>query len=162
MTQAKNNISEIIYRNARDFQIDPRLIAAVIQRESSGNQYACRYEPKFFTKYLQNKTRATLKGHVAANFQTEVMGRAFSYGLMQTMGNTAREAGFKEEYLTALCDPEMGITIGCKILKRFLNNNAKQDDALLAWNGGSDKEYPNRINKLMDGGDIDYLLFTTL
>lgn len=154
----KTKFSEIIFEAARDYQVDPRLIAAVIFTESSGKQYACRYEPNFFKKYLETSTRKTLKGFVPPNFQTEVCGRAFSYGLMQIMGNTARENGFTGEYLAELFDPRTNILLGTKILKRFLENEATAGKALLRWNGGSDKEYPTRVFTNYDGVNVDFLL----
>jgi soluble lytic murein transglycosylase-like protein len=75
------------------------LVCSVIERESAWNPWAMRYEPLFFAKYVaplytNNKVGAT-----------EAYARGISWGLMQVMGQTAREKGFSSLYLSALCDP---------------------------------------------------------
>jgi len=61
-----------------------------------------RYEPAFFAKYVaplytNNKVGAT-----------EAYARGISWGLMQVMGQTAREKGASSLYLSTLCDPAVG------------------------------------------------------
>jgi len=68
--------------------LDPGLVCAVIEQESAWNPWAMRYEPVFFTKYVaplytNNKISAT-----------EAYARGFSWGLMQVMGQVAREIRF--------------------------------------------------------------------
>lgn len=99
-----------------------------------------RYEPAFFTKYVaplytNNKISAT-----------EAWARGFSWGLMQVMGQVARESGFDASFLSALCDPENGLAIGCKVLRKKLDG-ARGDitEALLAWNGGSNATYAAQV-----------------
>ena len=156
--EIESKISETIFKNAKEYRLDPKLIAAIIIQESGGNIFACRYEDGFFRKYLESKTRATLKGRVPLHFKTEIYSRAFSYGLMQIMGNTAREAGYDNQFLTGLVEPEANIDLGCKILSRFISTQPSIEAALLRWNGGSNKNYPNEVLKHMDGADIDSLL----
>ena len=85
---------------AADAQLlDPALVCAVVEQESAWNPWAMRYEPLFFSKYVaglytNNKISAT-----------EAYARGFSWGLMQVMGQVAREAGFDSLFLAALCDP---------------------------------------------------------
>ncbi len=92
--------------------LDPALVCAVVEQESGWNPWAMRYEPAFFTKYVaplytNNKVSAT-----------EAYARGFSWGLMQVMGQVAREAGFDAVFLSALCDPEQGLAVGCKVLRK--------------------------------------------
>jgi len=65
---------------------------------------------------------------------------------MQVMGQTAREAGFEPKFLSELCDPAVGLEIGCRVLARKLaaadGNVAK---ALLLWNGGANQDYPAQV-----------------
>jgi soluble lytic murein transglycosylase-like protein len=124
-------------RKAADAQsLDPGLVCAVVEQESSWNPWAMRYEPAFFTKYVaplytNNKVSAS-----------EAYARGFSWGLMQVMGQVARETGFEAVFLSVLCDPEQGLAIGCKVLRRkFDAAGGDATRALLAWNGGANALY---------------------
>src|SRR5437763_9616816 len=84
---------------AATHSLDPALVCAVVEQESAWNPWAMRYEPFFFAKYVaglytNNKISAT-----------EAYARGFSWGLMQVMGQVARESGFDALFLAALCDP---------------------------------------------------------
>jgi soluble lytic murein transglycosylase-like protein len=65
---------------------------------------------------------------------------------MQVMGQVARESGFDGSFLSSLCDPENGLAVGCKVLRKKLDA-ARGDttQALLAWNGGSNAAYPAQV-----------------
>lgn len=120
--------------------LDPALVCAVVEQESGWNTWAMRYEPAFFAKYVaslytNNKVTAT-----------EAYARGMSWGLMQVMGQVAREAGLDAPFLSTLCDPERGLAIGCKVLRRKLD--AMKGDTvrgLLAWNGGGNPAYPDQV-----------------
>lgn len=100
-------------RIAAAHALDAALVCAVIEQESCWNPYAMRYEPTFFSRYVaplytNNKITAS-----------EAWARGFSWGLMQVMGQVAREHGFaasEHPFLSELCDPEQGITVGCRVL----------------------------------------------
>jgi len=128
-------------RRAADAQaLDPGLVCAVVEQESAWNPWAMRYEPAFFTKYVallytNNKVSAS-----------EAYARGFSWGLMQVMGQVARETGFEPLFLSALCDPEQGLAIGCKVLrKKFDAAGGDPTRALLAWNGGGNALYAAQV-----------------
>ncbi len=99
-----------------------------------------RYEPLFFAKYVaflytNNKIGAS-----------EAYARGFSWGLMQVMGQVARESGFDALFLSALCDPEQGLAVGCKVLRKKIDAMAGDTTrGLLAWNGGSNPAYPAQV-----------------
>ncbi|MGB2899307.1 MAG: lytic transglycosylase domain-containing protein [Candidatus Acidiferrum sp.] len=120
--------------------LEPGLVCAVIEQESAWNPWAMRYEPAFFTKYVaplytNNKITAT-----------EAYARGFSWGLMQVMGQVARESGFDAQFLSALCDPEQALAVGCKVLrKKFDAASGDTTRALLAWNGGANALYPAQV-----------------
>ena len=150
----------LIVEHAQKHQISPKLIAAIIHQESKGNPWAVRREHQFFLKYLQYKTEQTIGGYVPqlCTFQTEKMLRSYSFGLMQIMGQTARENGFEGEYLTQLCDPATNIEVGVKLIKKFVDSTKDIHAALLRYNGGGDEEYPAKILKHIESGAADYVL----
>src|SRR5262245_59806469 len=77
--------------------LDPALVCAICHHESEGWQpWAFRYEPAFYAKYIE--VMVSLPA-------TEKRARAFSYGLMQIMGQVAREQGFTGKSLGELFDP---------------------------------------------------------
>ena len=120
--------------------LDPALVCAVVEQESSWNPWAMRYEPAFFTKYVaslytNNKITAS-----------EAYARGFSWGLMQVMGQVARETGYDGLILSALCDPEQGHTVGCKVLRKKFDAMAGDTTrALQAWNGGGNPAYAAQV-----------------
>ena len=126
--------------------LDPALVCAVVEQESGWNTWAIRYEPAFFSKYVaplytNNKVSAT-----------EAYARGFSWGLMQVMGQVAREAGFDAPFLSALCDPEQGLAVGCRVLRRKFDAMSGPPGqapdvtrALLAWNGGANPNYAAQV-----------------
>ena len=121
-------------------KLDAPLVCAVIEQESSWNPWAMRYEPAFFAKYVaplytNNKISAS-----------EAYARGFSWGLCQVMGQVAREFGFDAPFLSALCDPEQGLAIGCKVMRRKLDAMAGDlTRGLLAWNGGANPQYAAQV-----------------
>src|SRR5260370_1366870 len=61
---------------------------------------------------------------------------------MQVMGQVARETGFDALFLSALCDPEQGLAVGCKVLRKKFDAMAGDTTrALLSWNGGANTAY---------------------
>ena len=120
--------------------LDPALVCAVVEQESAWNTWAIRFEPAFFAKYVaslytNNKVTAS-----------EAYARGFSWGLMQVMGQVARETGFDAPFLATLCDPEQGLVTGCKVLRRKFDAMAGDTTrALLAWNGGGNPAYPAQV-----------------
>src|SRR5258708_15496437 len=85
--------------------LDAAMVCAVVEQESGWNTWAMRYEPAFFAKYVaplytNNKVGAS-----------EAYARGISWGLMQVMGQTAREKGASSLYLSTLCDPAVGLAV---------------------------------------------------
>jgi soluble lytic murein transglycosylase-like protein len=120
--------------------LDPALVCAVVEQESAWNPWAMRYEPAFFTKYVAN---LYTNNKITAS---EAYARGFSWGLMQVMGQVARETGFDAAYLSMLCDPEQGLATGCKVLRKKFDAMAGDlTRALLAWNGGANPAYAAQV-----------------
>lgn len=107
-------------------ELDPALVCAVVEQESAWDTHAIRYEPGFRTRYVAPLGLPP----------TEEVARSISWGLMQVMGQVAREHGFGGKFLSALCDPAVGLDIGCAVL-----------DAKLAIRSGS----PSRGSNATEG-----------
>lgn len=153
-------LAATIQQAAFDTGISVPLLASVIHQESGGNPFAVRYEPAFLKKYLESKTRKTIGGYVPTkcSWQTEVQMRATSFGLMQIMGQVARERGFSGEFLPELCDPATNLKWGSEFLQMLLHKHDTTEKALLRWNGGGDPDYAKKIFAHMDSGDYQHLL----
>ena len=125
---------------AKAHNLDPALVCAIVEQESGWNPWAIRYEPAFFVKYVaplytNNKISAT-----------EAYGRSFSWGLMQLMGQVARELGFANTYLTSLLDPATALEWGCQhFTKKLVAARGDTHAALFMWNGGGDALYPDQV-----------------
>ena len=91
---------------ALQHSLDPALVCAVVEQESAWDAHAIRYEPAFRTRYVAPLGLPP----------TEEIARSISWGLMQVMGQVAREHGFTGQFLSALCEPAAGIAIGCTVL----------------------------------------------
>jgi soluble lytic murein transglycosylase-like protein len=131
------NLEAVARSTALNMGINPALVLKICATESSWNPWAIRYEPGFYSRYIEKMTGLT---------DTEKTMRATSFGLMQVMGQVAREKGFDGKFLVELCDPLNGVTYGCKKLKECLDRE-KGDvrSALLRYNGGGDPHYPDRV-----------------
>lgn len=137
-------INEIIHNNATNFNISADIIKSIIVKESGMKVFAGRYEKGFYKKLLEGKTLEELKGHIPKTItrETEYILRATSFGLMQIMGQVAREKGFACESLIELCKPELNIFYGCRHFKYLLDmKHGDIEKALLNWNGGGNPNY---------------------
>jgi len=125
---------------ARLHDLDGSLVCAVIEQESNWATWSIRFEPDFETRYV-------VKLHLGP---TECTARSISWGLMQLMGECAREMGF-EGKLASLCDPDIGLEWGCRHLKAKLDAHGGDVTAgLLAWNGGGNPDYAAEAMARMD------------
>jgi soluble lytic murein transglycosylase-like protein len=133
---APGKLVALATETARAHDLDPSLVCAVIEQESAWNPWAMRYEPAFFAKYVAS---LYTNNKVSAS---EAYARGFSWGLMQVMGQVAREYGFADRFLSGLCDPAVGIELGCRVLrKKFALAKGDTLQGLLAWNGGGNPNY---------------------
>lgn len=125
---------------ATKYSLDPALVCAVCEQESSWNQYAARYEPLFFSHYIQ-----PLLNNGTITSITEATLRAMSVGLMQTMGEVVRELGYTGNLLQ-LTDPDTSVDWGCKKLKSCLDAvGGDTHAALQRWNGGGNLAYADEV-----------------
>lgn len=148
----------LITEMAIRYALPPLLVAAMVVVESSGSTWTVRYEPGFFDRYLR---MAEINARRPCSTETERRMCATSFGLLQVMGQVARERGYKATYLTGLCDPATGLEYGCKHLvwtRTTLQAKGKPADAAslcAAYNGGigavkgpgnyTNPEYPAKV-----------------
>lgn len=141
-------IPQYVAKIAVAHNLDARLVCAVIEQESSWNQWAQRYEPAFYSKYIEPRIATILP-------QIEAPMRATSWGLMQIMGQTAREFGYRGIYLSQLCDPETGVEFGCRKLADCVLKAESLEAALQRWNGGGNPNYAAEVMARMSKYDTD-------
>lgn len=124
--------------------LNDALVCAIVEQESSWNPTATRYEPRFYQVYIEKLiTPLSLS-------QDEATQRATSWGLMQLMGQVARELGFTDPIPT-LCDPATGLDWGCKFFaQKLLKANGDAYAALQRWNGGGNPNYAPQVISRMD------------
>jgi len=121
---------------AANHALDPALICALIEQESGWDTHAMRYEPAFRTRYVAPLGLPP----------TEEIARSISWGLMQVMGQVAREHGFAGKFLSALGDPATGLQVGCAVLSaRLVEAKGDIARALEAWNGGANPDYAAQV-----------------
>lgn len=131
--------------------LDPLLVAAIVQVESAGDEWAMRFEPHWYDRL--NDVDPPRGVSVA----TERMQLSTSWGLMQVLGVTAREFGCDTPFLGVLCQPVVGIEYGCQVLRsKFERYDGDTLDAVAAYNAGSvrlsdDGAYSNQgyVDKVM-------------
>src|SRR6266481_6475251 len=116
--------------------LPPALVCAVVEQESAWNPFAIRYEPAFRTRYVAPLGLTS----------TEEIARSISWGLMQVMGQVAREHGFTGKFLATLCDPTAGLEAGCQVLASKISaSGGDLTVALERWNGGSNLGYAAEV-----------------
>lgn len=132
------NLISVIELAAATHKIPAALVKAVVQAESGGNTFAIRYEPGFLRRYVPVDA-ATF----GASLETERQARATSWGLMQVMGQVARELGCREPFLSVLCDPVTGLEYGCRLLARLRDRYLAAygwEGVVSAYNQGSPRK----------------------
>jgi len=121
---------------AANHSLDALIVCAVIEQESAWDPHAIRYEPAFRARYVAPLGLPP----------TEEVARSISWGLMQVMGQVAREHGFGGKFLSALCDPAAGLDIGCAVLSaKLAAAGGEVSRALQLWNGGANPGYAAQV-----------------
>jgi soluble lytic murein transglycosylase-like protein len=138
--ESRMNLPNLIENMAAAHGLPFVLVHAIVQVESGGNPWAVRYEPAFFSRYVADRGHRVWPG---CSRDTEERLRACSFGLMQLMGQTARERGFDGPFLSTLCDAFTGLDYGCRHLVWLGNRYKKKNDwtpAVAAYNAGSPRK----------------------
>ena len=121
---------------AAQHSLDAALVCAIVEQESAWNPHAIRYEPAFRQRYVAPLGLPP----------TEEVARSISWGLMQVMGQVAREHNFTAKSLAELCDPATGLAIGCAVFAAKLRASADEIQRVLEqWNGGANANYAAQV-----------------
>ncbi len=149
---SQQDLIALARERARAWKLSPELVCAVCEQETGDrcpdpatgqekwDPWAIRYENAFYQRYV-----LPLLNSGELKDVTEARARGFSWGLMQVMGQTARESGFAG-HMAQLCDPAVGLETGCRVLaKKLAEAEGDIVRGLLFWNGGSDNKYPASV-----------------
>jgi soluble lytic murein transglycosylase-like protein len=124
---------------AVQFNLIPSLVCGICEQESSWDPDALRYEGVFFIRYIEPMINSGALTDIK-----EAENRATSWGLMQVMGQVAREMLYTGPF--PFPTPAEGIRVGCEKFARCVA--ASKGDmvaALLRYNGGGNPNYPREV-----------------
>lgn len=151
-----NHYKDLIIVISNKHLLNPNLVSAIVEIESSFNTDAIRYEPKY--PYLLSPDVFAVKHRITV--QTEECLQKFSWGLMQIMGAVAREHGY-DGPLHRLCRPELSLEFGCLHFAKYLRRYNDIKKAISAYNGGpgaikedgfKNEKYVNKVmNRYVEG-----------
>ncbi|MFA6358759.1 MAG: transglycosylase SLT domain-containing protein [Candidatus Omnitrophota bacterium] len=138
--KVKPELRKLIESKAAAYKLDPDLVEAHILTESSGKPDATRFEHHFYEHYVLP---------LGLHDQNEARGRATSFGLLQIMGQVARELGYQGAW-SGLMEPSTNLEYGCKKLAKCYKKYAPDLDAgIAAYNSGTPRkkgeEFINQI-----------------
>lgn len=134
-------LRKLIESKAATYGLDPDLVEAHVMTESSGKPTARRFEMQFFNHYIAPMKIAD---------EDEADGRATSWGLLQIMGQVARELGYQGNW-SGLTEPAVNLTYGCKKLAKCYKKYPG-DAGIAAYNSGTPRY---RDGKLVNQGYVD-------
>ncbi|SRR6266550_4559824 len=136
----KETILQLARAIAAQHGLPQEIVCGMIERESTDSEWAVRYEPGFLARYVMPQYN---EGKLDI---TETYTRSMSWGVMQVMGQVAREFGFTGKYLSELCDPAVGIEYGCRKLHKCLETaNGDMGVALDRYNGSGNPNYAKEV-----------------
>ena len=118
---------DLIVSTAIQYNLDPDLLSAQVQVESSRDTFAFRYESAFYGTYLKHgNPLSIIYGPLGA----------CSFGLMQIILEVAMELGFADRP-EKLFIPQIGLEWGAKKMQALLKwSNNDYNRALSAYNAG--------------------------
>jgi len=135
-----NKLDEHLLKQVREaacaHDIDPALVAGVVETESDWQTWAYRFEPTYRWLWPSRFKVGDVARRYGRTVATEKAQQKASWGLMQVMGAVARELGYSHPDLTGLCLPALGLEYGCLYLERLLKRHGDTRAALSAYNSG--------------------------
>lgn len=117
--------------------LDRFLLTAQVIHESGGIPWATRFERGYRWTFPPSEPR-TIVAIPPCSSDTEEVCQKTSWGLLQIMGATARELGYREPFLSRLAvDASIALDLGCQYLLRQIDRHGGVERALAAYNAGS-------------------------
>ena len=135
-------MKDIVEEVAPKYEHEPILIQAIIETESSYNQYAQRYEENYPWIYSAREVAEML----GCTRETIINAQKSSFGLMQIMASCCYEMGFKN-WPGRLFDIKTNVTYGCKHLRNLIDRQKLKriDQFYAAYNAGNANKPVNGI-----------------
>jgi hypothetical protein len=133
--------AEFIHQS-RKHHVPAPLLAGITQVESRFEPFATRTEPSFQKNpIVKRSAKQWSKAHRGLpTVETELQDRSRSYGLMQPMGELAREQGYDSTYLATLYIPDLNIEQGAIKLDSLFKRYKRDTMAVISgYNLGSAK-----------------------
>lgn len=127
---------------ATKHNLDYKLMAAICQKESSGNTWAMKYEPGQSIHITPDYKSLAKSLNISSD--TERICQMCSWGLPQVMGWIARKLGFNG-HLTSLCYPENVLEYQAQLITELCTRFTVIDDVIAAYNMGSVKRDVNGV-----------------
>lgn len=121
---------------ARKHDLEPALVAAFVSVESGFNPYSIKYEEGF--RYVRPDYRDLAHGAKTHDYLEKAFEMS-SIGLMQIMGATARDEGFRKN-LVQLFDPYTNLEWGCAHLSRLVKKHTNLESVISAYNAGTPRK----------------------
>jgi hypothetical protein len=125
----------------KKYALDPFLIGSICQKETAGEKWKSRYEPTT-DRYVINAY--AYASRLGITQETERLAQMHSWGIMQVMGFKAREIGYTD-YLPKLSLLEVGMELGCQILKKLSERYEEESQVISAYNQGSPRKTPGGL-----------------
>lgn len=126
-----------IRKESKDFKVDYRLVAAIMNQESAGNPWAIRFEPGARSQVTTDYWQIAKKNLITPD--TEQLCQMCSFGLGQTMGHVARNMGFSDA-LVRLFEPEISTHYTVLLLAQLAKRFGFLESVISAYNQG----YPRK------------------
>lgn len=140
-----------------EYSLDPRMLCALIQTESSGIRNCVRYEDFFKYLYKPEEITSLYNKHRFITYETILNLQKTSFGIMQCMGSLFFEYGFhlKTDFKLLpldMCNPILSLEVGCIHLRKKIDQYKLTNalDIYAAYNAGSVRllngKYKNQSN----------------
>lgn len=124
------DLAALVREVAVEHDLHPLLVAALVEQESSWRPAARRYEAHYRWLIVPPD------GAACPTARQETNGQKTSWGLCQVMGAVARELGLVGPF-EQLLQPRVGLTYGCRYLRKQLNTTHGDIRAALSrYNSG--------------------------